>query len=78
MAVAKQTIANFIEKASRLYEQERSAVSAAAALEIYFRRWLRWAEGVFGNTAIADTRKTATMRTVPSALGSGRRSCIFT
>jgi hypothetical protein len=45
LAVAKQTIANYIEKASRLYEQERSTVSAAAALEMYVRRWLRWAKG---------------------------------
>ena len=38
-------IANFIEKASRLYEQKRSAVSAATALEMYVRRWLMWATG---------------------------------
>ena len=42
LRVAKQTITNFLEKASRLYEQERSAVLAAAALEMYVRRWLRW------------------------------------
>lgn len=43
LSVAKQTIANFIEKASRLYEQERSAVSTVSPLEMYVRRWLRWA-----------------------------------
>jgi hypothetical protein len=42
LTVAKQTITNFIEKASRLYEQERSAVLAAAVLEMYVRRWARW------------------------------------
>jgi hypothetical protein len=42
LRVATQTIANFIEKASRLYEQERSAVLAAAVLEMYVRRWFRW------------------------------------
>jgi len=42
LSVAKQTIANFIEKASRLYEQERSAVSAVSPLEMYVRRWVRW------------------------------------
>jgi hypothetical protein len=45
LTVAKQTIANFIEKASRLYEQKRSAVLAVTALEMYVRRWLRWANG---------------------------------
>lgn len=39
----KQTIANFIEKASRLYEQERRAVSAVSPLEVYVRQWLKWA-----------------------------------
>jgi RNA-directed DNA polymerase len=45
LTLAKQTIANFIEKASRLYEQKRRAVSAATALEMYVRRWLMWATG---------------------------------
>ncbi len=43
VTVAKQTIANFIEKASRLYEQERRAGSAVSPLEMYVRQWLRWA-----------------------------------
>jgi len=40
---AKQTVANFIEKASRLYEQKRRSVSAVSPLEMYVRRWMRWA-----------------------------------
>src|SRR5437588_1237504 len=44
LAVAKKTVANFIEKASRLYEQKRRAVSAASPLEMYIRRWLKWAK----------------------------------
>jgi hypothetical protein len=43
--IAKRTIANFIEKASRLYEQTHSAVLAATALEMYVRRWVRWVSG---------------------------------
>ena len=43
LTVVKKTITNFIEKASRLYEQERSAVLAATALEMYVRQWVRWA-----------------------------------
>jgi hypothetical protein len=42
MKIAAKTIASFIEKASRLYEQKRSAGSARAALEMYVRRWVRW------------------------------------
>lgn len=39
----KADVGTFIEKASRLYEQERNAASAATALEMHVRRWLRWA-----------------------------------
>ena len=54
LTLAKKTIANFIEKASRLYEQKRSAVSAATALEMYVRRWLMWAtSGLLSITAAA-------------------------
>src|SRR5947209_17663144 len=42
LTVAAKTIANFIEKASRLYEQKRCAASARAALEMYARQWVRW------------------------------------
>ena len=45
LTVAAKTIANFIEKASLLYEQKRSAVLAATALEMYVKRWVRWATG---------------------------------
>ena len=64
LTLAKQTIANFIEKASRLYEQKRRAVSAATALEMYARRWLMWPQAgssVSATGAIppaAMTRKT--------------------
>jgi len=45
-AAAAKTVANFIEKASRLYEQERRAVSAAASpFEMYVRRWVQWTNG---------------------------------
>ena len=39
LAVAKKTVANFIEKASRLYEQERRAAPAASPLEMYVMQW---------------------------------------
>ena len=35
--MAAKTITNFIEKASRLYEQKCRAASARAALEMYVR-----------------------------------------
>jgi RNA-directed DNA polymerase len=38
LTVAAKTIANFFEKASRLYEQRHSAVSTRAVLEMYIRR----------------------------------------
>jgi len=44
LTIARKTIANFITKASRLYEQKRSTVLADAALEMYVKRWARWAK----------------------------------
>jgi RNA-directed DNA polymerase len=48
LAMAAKTIANFIEKASRLYEQKRGTVSAVAALGVYVRRWVMWAHAGLG------------------------------
>jgi RNA-directed DNA polymerase len=45
LSVARKTIDNFLEKASRLYEQECCAALAATALEMYVKRWARWATG---------------------------------
>jgi RNA-directed DNA polymerase len=45
LTVAKKTLASFIEKASRLYEQKRRPVSSVSPLEMYVRRWLRWSTG---------------------------------
>jgi hypothetical protein len=49
MRVTDQTIANFIEKASRLYEQERRAASAALRLRYTSGRF-GWVEGVVETT----------------------------
>jgi len=58
LTVAKKTITNFIEKASRLYEQERSAVSAASPLEMYVRRQLRWVEDGLQDDSHCSSRST--------------------
>lgn len=42
LSLARTTIANFLEKASRLYEQKCRADSPATALEMYAKRWMRW------------------------------------
>ena len=45
LTMAKQTLVNFIDKASRLYEQERMGASAPEALGMYVQRWAGWACG---------------------------------
>jgi RNA-directed DNA polymerase len=52
LIVAKKMITNFIEKASRLYEQKRSAVLAATTLEMYVRLWLRWIGNALCETVV--------------------------
>jgi hypothetical protein len=59
LTVAAKTVANFIEKASRLYEQKRRAVSSASPLEMYVRRWLGWAKAGVWIDGIERTTWTA-------------------
>jgi hypothetical protein len=61
---------NFIEKASRLYEQKRRAGSSVSPLEMYVRRWLRWTNGGIGKFGLTDKRKTANCGG-PSEIRSG-------
>jgi len=71
LAVAKPTIAHVIEKASRLYEQERRACRAAAALEMYVRRWFRWARNGM-NPRLSDRYgEPRQHHTVPSVFFAG-------
>jgi hypothetical protein len=56
--LAKKAIANFIEKTSRLYEQERRAVSAVSTLEMYVTLWLRWVkDGLQGDNYCSSQRE---------------------
>ncbi len=42
LTVAKATIERFVERASRLYEQEPGDTSCASGFGTYVRRWVRW------------------------------------
>jgi hypothetical protein len=59
--------ANFIEKASRLYEQKRSAVIAAPALEMYVRAPAGHERPVGFGTILIATLMVAVFIFVPSA-----------
>ncbi len=43
LTVAKATIYKFVERAARLYEQEREEPDRSSGLGSYVTRWLRWA-----------------------------------
>jgi hypothetical protein len=53
LTVAKATIEKFVERASRLYEQEPGEVFASTRFGMYVRRWVRWAAAGLGQ----DDRK---------------------
>ena len=57
--MAKTTIENFIEKASRLYEQKRSAVFAANALEMVVRAMARNCNRIFSALGFAPIGQVA-------------------
>ncbi len=42
LTVAKATIERFVERASRLYEQEPGGASRVSRFGTYVRRWVRW------------------------------------
>jgi hypothetical protein len=43
LALARQTVGRFVERATRLQERERSGRASPGALGEYVRRWRRWA-----------------------------------
>jgi RNA-directed DNA polymerase len=45
LTAAKDTLKRFVERATRLYEQERGKPEGFPLLGLYVRRWLRWHAG---------------------------------
>jgi RNA-directed DNA polymerase len=43
LAVAKATLATFVERATRLYERDRKEPTSPSRLGRYVRRWVGWA-----------------------------------
>ena len=48
LTVAKATIEKFVERATRLYEQEPGEADASARLGLYVQRWVTWATAGLG------------------------------
>jgi hypothetical protein len=55
LTVAKATLEKFVERASRLYEQEPGEALASARLGLYVQRWVRWALGGVPRDASYET-----------------------
>jgi hypothetical protein len=52
LSIARKPFVNFLEKTSRLYEQECCAGHASAALEMYVGPWVRWTTS--GRVGVVD------------------------
>ena len=61
LSVAQKTVDNFLQRATRLYEQERMGIVAPGALGMYMRRWMGWVLSGKGKTK--GKRKTAARTT---------------
>ena len=48
LRMAKATIQRFVERATRLYEQECVEPDGSSTLGMYVRRWIGWASGALG------------------------------
>ncbi len=42
LSVTKNTVENFVARATRLYEQEPGEACASSRFGLYVRRWVRW------------------------------------
>ena len=49
LTVAKATIEKFVERVTRLYEQEPGEPEGSRRLGMYVRRWIGWLKGGFGS-----------------------------
>ncbi len=49
LSVAKETLTKFVERATRLYEQEQERPDGPSMLGMYVRRWNGWLKGGLGN-----------------------------
>jgi RNA-directed DNA polymerase len=52
LTVAKETLKRFVERATRLYEQEPGEPCGSSRLGLYVERWLRWVTA--GISELAD------------------------
>ena len=53
LCVALKTVEKFVERAIRLYEQERAERDGSAALGMYVRRWNRGLKGELGGLLVS-------------------------
>ncbi len=54
LTVAKATIQKFVERALRLYEQDRREPKGSARFGMYVRRWVRWTEAGLAENGAED------------------------
>ena len=67
--MARQTLANFMKKASWLYEQERNGAGAPDALGMYVRRCLGWARAALACAGKDGKRRSAGNAVLLTILG---------
>ncbi len=64
LVLAENTIAAFVERALRLYEQDRKEPCSPSRFGVYVRRWPDWETG---------DRTATTLRDKPAILGLARQ-----
>jgi hypothetical protein len=79
LSVAKQTVINFIQKASPLYEQGRCTPPGVSPAEMYARRWLAWVTGGFTRKSNGgyDEQPAPLCRSIMQLREQPNGSCLF-
>ncbi len=57
LSVAEKTIDQFVERATRLYEQEPGEAMASTRRGLYVQRWVGWAGSGIGNASLNYSRR---------------------
>ena len=75
LSLAKKTIGNFIERATRLYQQEPEGGVSSHQLGLYVRRWCRWVHAGFSyERSELDYQGTSCSQGTPLSLAMARSS----
>jgi len=76
LSAAEKTMEKFLARAVQLYEQERRELCRSPLLELYVRRWVRWALSVMpGRTSVNEEGPHSVWKCLPNSYVNLSMTC---